>query len=89
MRFYNNSHPYYCGIDLHTRLLYVCLLDSQANVIVHKEIAANKDDLLLMIESYIGNVCWRRMHALLVLGHDRTQSKKRQKLRAQYRYVHP
>ena len=27
MRFYTNSHPYYCGIDLHARTLYVCILD--------------------------------------------------------------
>ncbi|MRG36267.1 hypothetical protein GH729_09530 [Shewanella sp. XMDDZSB0408] len=29
MRFYNNSHLYYCGIDLHARLLYVCIIDSK------------------------------------------------------------
>jgi len=27
MNFYNNTHPYCCGIDLHARLLYVCILD--------------------------------------------------------------
>jgi len=27
MNFYNNIHPYYCGIDLHARILYVCILD--------------------------------------------------------------
>ena len=29
MRFYNNSHPHYCGIDLHARMLYVCIIDDQ------------------------------------------------------------
>ena len=26
MRFYNNQHRFYCGIDLHARLLAVCVL---------------------------------------------------------------
>ncbi|QMV16245.1 hypothetical protein Vspart_03630 [Vibrio spartinae] len=43
MKCYNNSHPYYCGIDLHARLLYICILDSQANIIVHKKIAARQN----------------------------------------------
>ncbi|STO77687.1 Uncharacterised protein [Grimontia hollisae] len=25
MRFYNQLHDYYCGIDLHARILYVTL----------------------------------------------------------------
>jgi hypothetical protein len=35
MRFYNNSHPYYCGIGLHARLLYVCIIDYKGEVVVH------------------------------------------------------
>ena len=27
-RYYSAQHPYYCGIDLHARSLYVCVLDS-------------------------------------------------------------
>jgi len=27
MRFYTNQHRYYCGIDLHARSMYVCVLD--------------------------------------------------------------
>ncbi|WP_185066994.1 hypothetical protein [Vibrio ponticus] len=34
MRFYKNQHNYYCGIDLHARLLYVCILDSLAASLV-------------------------------------------------------
>ena len=29
MRFYNQSHRFYCGVDLHARTLYLCIL-SQA-----------------------------------------------------------
>jgi len=31
MNLYNNTHPYYCGIDLHARLLYVRILDQEGN----------------------------------------------------------
>ncbi len=29
MNFYNNMHQYYCGIDLHTRVLCICVLDEE------------------------------------------------------------
>ena len=27
MRFYNRPHQYYCGIDLHVKTMYVCILN--------------------------------------------------------------
>jgi hypothetical protein len=27
MRFYTQAHTYYCGIDLHARWMYLCVLD--------------------------------------------------------------
>ena len=27
MRFYTNQHRYYCGIDLHARRMYICILN--------------------------------------------------------------
>jgi hypothetical protein len=27
MRFDNPQHPFYCGIDLHARAMYVCILN--------------------------------------------------------------
>ena len=27
MRFYTQHHGYYCGIDLHARTMYVCIMD--------------------------------------------------------------
>lgn len=66
MNFYNNIHPYYCGIDLHARILYVCILDQEGNVCVHKEISADPEKLEQILEPYIGNIvvgvecmhCW-------------------------------
>ncbi len=66
MNFYNNIHPYYCGIDLHARILYVCIIDQQGEVCLHKEIPANPKLLYQLLEPYIGQVvvgvecmhCW-------------------------------
>ncbi|KMT63642.1 IS110 family transposase, partial [Catenovulum maritimum] len=66
MNFYNNMHPYYCGIDLHTRSLYVCILDQNGHKVLHKEIKASPEKLLQLLEPYIGNIvvgvecmhCW-------------------------------
>jgi len=56
MNFYNSSHPYYCGIDLHARLLYVCVIDLQGEILVHTKIKADKSQLLALLEPYIGNI---------------------------------
>ena len=50
MRFYNNSHPYYCGIDLHARMLYVCIIDDQGEKQIHQKINAEPAALLRLIE---------------------------------------
>ena len=28
MRFYNQQHQFYCGVDLHARTMYLCVLDA-------------------------------------------------------------
>jgi len=66
MNFYNNTHPYYCGIDLHARVLYVCIIDQAGNTCLHKEISADPEQLRKLLNPYIGNVvvgvecmhCW-------------------------------
>jgi len=46
MRFYNRQHQFYCGIDLHARLLAVCVLDQAGKVVCQTKIAADKQLLL-------------------------------------------
>ncbi len=36
MKFYTKTHQYYRGIDLHAKNLYVCILDSEGDISVHK-----------------------------------------------------
>ena len=34
MRFYTTEHPLYCGIDLHARTMYICILAQSGEVLV-------------------------------------------------------
>jgi hypothetical protein len=46
MRFYTGQHRYYCGIDLHTRTMYVCILDAAGQVLVHQNLPAKPEAFL-------------------------------------------
>ncbi len=52
MRFYTQQHPYYCGIDLHARSMYLCILDQAGQVVVHRNIRANPDAFLEAVAPY-------------------------------------
>ncbi len=84
MRFYNQQHNYYCGIDLHARILYVCILDATGNKILHKKIGADPDALLEILAPFQDEIvvgvecmhCWYWVSDLcldyafdFVLGH--------------------
>jgi len=43
MRFYTKQHKYYCGIDLHTKKMYVCILDSEGKIRLHQNIRTDPD----------------------------------------------
>ncbi len=41
MRFYNQSHRFYCGVDLHARTLSVHILDAEGETVFAKTIPAS------------------------------------------------
>ena len=41
MRFYTKQHPFYCGIDLHARTMYVCILDQAGETLVHRNMTSH------------------------------------------------
>ena len=53
MRFYTEQHLYYCGIDLHARSMYVCIIDQTGKILVHKNIKTDPDSLLKIITPYL------------------------------------
>jgi transposase len=85
MRFYTGQHQYYCGIDLHARTMYLCILKHEGGeLVLHRNlrcepdaflraVAPFRDDLVVGIECIF---CWYWLADLcaredipLVLGH--------------------
>jgi transposase len=52
MRFYTRTHKHYCGVDLHARSMYVCVLDREGNVLVSKDIASAPEPFLALVAPY-------------------------------------
>ena len=84
MRFYTEQHKHYCGIDLHARSMYVCILDQAGKVLVHRNMKASpmailrtiapyRDDIVIAVECiftwyWLADLCAKENIAF-VLGH--------------------
>ncbi len=84
MRFYNQQHKYYCGVDLHARKMYVCILDQSGKTKVHQNIKSDPEQFFALIFPYLDDIavgvecvfCWYWLadlcahhHIPFVLGH--------------------
>ncbi len=66
MKFYTKLHDFYCGIDLHARIIYVCILNQQSEKVLHQKTKVEKGLLNQLISPYLGNIvigvesmhCW-------------------------------
>jgi transposase len=65
MRFYNNQHRFYAGIDLHARTLHLCVLDQASAVVADRKLPCDfntllqtlapfREDLVLGVECMFG-----------------------------------
>src|SRR5713101_6197693 len=52
MGFYTTQHQFYCGIDLHARTMYVCILDQNSEVLVHRNMKTTPEAFLHVIAPY-------------------------------------
>src|ERR671937_923740 len=52
MRFYTQQHQFYCGIDLHARTMYVCILNHDGEILVHRDMQARPETFLKVIAPY-------------------------------------
>jgi transposase len=84
MRFYTRQHKHYCGIDLHARTMYLCVLDQAGEVLLDQNIrcdpriflrtiAPYRDDLVVAVECiftwyWLADLCAREQIPF-VLGH--------------------
>jgi transposase len=84
MNFYTQQHKHYCGIDLHAKAMYVCILDQSGTILVHKNLpttpeaflrvsAPYREDLVVGVECmftwyWLADLCAKEGIAF-VLGH--------------------
>jgi transposase len=52
MRFYTKAHQFYCGIDLHARTMYLCILNRDGEILVHRNMKAAPEPFLKAIAPY-------------------------------------
>ena len=52
MRFYTTQHQFYCGIDLHARSMYICILNQESEIMLHRNIKASPETFLKAIVPY-------------------------------------
>ena len=50
MRFYNQPHRFYCGIDLHARTMHVCVLAHDGEVVLDRKLPCHFETLLRAFE---------------------------------------
>lgn len=56
MQYYTKQHKHTCGIDLHARILHVCILDVDGQIVFHKSCKANPTALLNVITPHIDDL---------------------------------
>jgi len=54
MRFYRKEHGFYCGVDLHARTMYLCILDASGTIVLHRRIPSEREAFLEATEPYRG-----------------------------------
>jgi transposase len=52
MRFYNQPHRFYCGVDLHARSMYLCIRDHDGAIVFHQDLVADANTFLKAVEPY-------------------------------------
>jgi len=65
MRFYTKTHKHYCGIDLHAKKMFVCILDAEGTMVLHRNIATSPEDFLKTI--VFDTTFQSKLHSYLVI----------------------
>lgn len=84
MRFYSKLHKHYCGVDIHAKTMYVCIIDQEARIIKQKNIKSNpaafmkaidkyRDDIVVSAECmftwyWLADLCLKE-NIIFILGH--------------------
>src|SRR4029434_7773346 len=52
MRFYTKLHQFYGGIDLHARTMYLCVLNQDGEIVLHRHMQAGPEPFLKAVAPY-------------------------------------
>jgi transposase len=52
MRFYQQQHVFYCGVDLHAKTMHICIIDQAGKILVHRNLPASRDAFLNALAPY-------------------------------------
>jgi transposase len=52
VRFYTGQRAFYCGIDLHARWMYLCILSRDGNMVLHQNLRTSPDAFLKAVAPY-------------------------------------
>jgi hypothetical protein len=52
MRYAKIDKQYYCGIDLHSRSMYICVMDKQGNILLHRNMDNNFNEFQNCLEPH-------------------------------------
>jgi hypothetical protein len=56
MKFYSQQHRFYCGVDLHTRCMFLCVQDQAGNKLLHRNYPAEPRAFLQAIQPFRDSV---------------------------------
>jgi transposase len=52
MRYYQQQHRFYCGVDLHARTMYLCILDQAGQAVFHRNLPCDPDAFLRAVAPF-------------------------------------
>ena len=52
MRFYPKPHQFFCGIDLHARSMYLCVLKQHGEILLHRNMPAGPEPFLKAVAPF-------------------------------------
>ncbi|HHJ37896.1 MAG TPA: hypothetical protein ENJ86_00315 [Methylothermaceae bacterium] len=56
MRFYTQTHQHVCGVDLHTKTLYLCILNHAGEIVLHSNLLAKPKPFHKAIKLFRGDL---------------------------------
>ena len=54
--YYTGQHQFYCGVDLHAKTMYLCVVNQADEIVLHREIPTNADRFLKALAPYRADV---------------------------------